>query len=167
MLYSDTPGSGTDGTYGKDTIVLSTPSKNYTAYDLEQVLTDEAQLGFLAMYRQTSVLLSPEHFGGPGVDTHVVYGYNVSTTCGLKYAKDLVPDVKNIPAAPVTTFFNCIPDGDGTVPINSLRRAELAWAADPAMKGYALNVSRFVGMSHMGAVKDSRTISVIQTLVGL
>ena len=90
-------GSLPNNTFGKDQVIVRTPSRNYTAYDAAQLLID---LGFghrLEALRAVQVHDKPlpfvhlvlpscmqagkdlQDFQHPGVDTLVVYGYNVST----------------------------------------------------------------------------------------
>ena len=129
-------------------------------------MADEGLTSFADMYKY----IQPETaegdaFAAPGVDTHIVYGYNVTTICGLMYDVDFKKDPSSIPPAPISTRVDCNPDGDGTVNINSLMRAELTWKDDPRQRGFALNATGFVNMEHMDAVKDSRVLDYIANLI--
>ena len=94
--YGLLPGAS-NNTYGDEQVIVRTPSRNCTAYDAAQLLID---LGFghrLEALRAVQVHDKPlpfvhlvlpscmqagkdlQDFQHPGVDTLVVYGYNVST----------------------------------------------------------------------------------------
>lgn len=160
--FQPVPGLGYDGTFAADRVLVSTPTRNYTAFQLEQLLQDEGLTAFLAMYRQVSPLLLGDGFAAPGVDVYVIYGFNVTTHCGLQYDRAFVPGVE--PPAPRSMFWNCTGDGDGTVNINSLQRATLTWPSDPRQQGFVLNTTRIPNMEHMSAIYDPRVLQLLGQL---
>jgi hypothetical protein len=112
---SDYPGKGIDGTFPSTRALVVTPSRNYTAFDLAQLIADEGLTSMGPMYKQIAPFLADGQFGAPGVNTHIVYGYNVDTTCGLLYKNDLASGV--VPDAPLNAYYACDKNGDGLYPL--------------------------------------------------
>lgn len=93
--------------YGNQ-VLVSTPSKNYTAMNYQELLND---LGLPEMYTPWTLsfnLANP--YQPPGVNTFCLYGYNVSTLHQETFSSD---DFDKSPKS-------IMGDGDGTVPIESL-----------------------------------------------
>lgn len=158
-------GTGTDGTFGPKQVIVSSSVKNYTAYDIAEIIDAEGLDNMLQIYKEVSPLLIGEGFAAPGVDTYIVYGFNVTTHCGLLYDKPFEKGVE--PPAPYDLYYRCNDDGDGTVNLNSLQRAGLTWASDARQHGFVLNVTRFIHMEHMAAVHDTRVLDFLSALIGV
>eukprot|EP00048_Salpingoeca_helianthica_P015048 m.224782 g.224782 ORF g.224782 m.224782 type:complete len:411 (-) comp16543_c0_seq1:261-1493(-) len=141
-----------------------TRTRNYSAYDLGELFADEGLANFPAMYRRVAPLLFPSAFGAPLVPTHIVYGYNLTTICGLLYANDFVPNPAVEPSLPLSTSFQCDPNGDETVNIASLQRAEREWAAAHAAAKLPLTVTRVPNMEHMEAVGNAAVLALIESV---
>ncbi|CAE8705101.1 unnamed protein product [Polarella glacialis] len=127
-------------------VLVSTPSRNYTAADFEEFLGD---IGYGAVGRQlwrrvanlTSALMPP------GVPVTCMYSLGVKTPARFSYGPggfNLQPQVEE-------------GDGDGTVNDLSLRLCE-RWAEGNS----AAKVVRFSGITHSGMLTDDR---VLQSLL--
>jgi hypothetical protein len=150
--------------YPSDQPLVYTQTRNYTAYDMEKLFADEGLTVFPTMYRRVAPLLFPSAFGAPLVPTHIVYGYNLTTICGLHYAKDFVADPSVEPPQPLSTFYHCDSNGDETVNIVSLQRAEREWAAAHHAAGLPLDVTRVPNMEHMEAVGNPAVLQLIASV---
>lgn len=158
-FFLPVPGDGSDGTFASNQPLVWTPSTNYTAFDFPRMFQDEGLVNFPVMYERVAPLVLPGAFSSPLVPTYITYGYNVTTTCGLLYNANLQPGVQ--PPAPTSTYFECNPNGDGTVNIQSLQRGELTWAAAHAAAGITLEVLRVPNMQHMHAVANPQVLAYI------
>eukprot|EP00026_Physarum_polycephalum_P006760 Phypoly_transcript_06812.p1 GENE.Phypoly_transcript_06812~~Phypoly_transcript_06812.p1 ORF type:complete len:333 (+),score=48.85 Phypoly_transcript_06812:371-1369(+) len=111
-----------------DQVLISTPSKNYTAYDYHTLLTDLNLSQYYTTWNLSYNLANP--YQPPGVDTYCFYGYNVSTVQGETYTTSDF-------TKPPTLIMG---DGDGTVPLQSLTFCQ-TWANQTdkkvVVKGYA------------------------------
>lgn len=109
-----------------DTVLVQTPTKNYTANDYEELLTDLGISQYYDVWNLSYNLANP--YQPPGVDTYCLYGYNVTTVQQETYTNNKFQ-------SPNLIFGN----GDGTVPIQSLTFCQ-NWAnitdKKLAVKGY-------------------------------
>ncbi|CAG0887974.1 unnamed protein product [Cyprideis torosa] len=127
-------------------ILVSTPSKNYTASDYQQLFED---MGFpvgAEMWKDTKDLLDP--WKGPGVPVYCLYGSNVSTIEHVTFASQ-----KKFPDSPTLVMG----DGDGTVNIKSLRICQ-SWKE-------TVHFQELPGADHMSILHDPRAIKYISNLL--
>lgn len=120
--------------------IVSTPSKNYTAFDIAHIysalnFTDSAALKFVSTEPDLA------QFAHPGVNTLVTYGYDVDTPGPFSFPKDFVAN--RLPNAP--SFVNV--SGDGLVPLRSSLRAT-AWQDDMQKEGFKLIYRGYFNQSH-------------------
>ena len=66
--------------YGPDRILVQTPTKNYTALDMRELLQDMNAEGLARVYPEASSILAD--LPAPNVDTYCFYGANISTAIG-------------------------------------------------------------------------------------
>jgi len=128
------PRAGTaNTTYTIEEPVLITKTKNYTAFDVEELL-DDLGMGSVDVAQHQFLQGEPDlaKFAAPGVDTVVTYGTDTPTTSAAIYAKDFFSKAEtNDPTGTLKE------DGDGLVPTRgSLRGHE--WAAAQVALGREL-----------------------------
>jgi lysophospholipase-3 len=66
--------------YGSKRIIVQTPSKNYTSYDIQQLLLAMNATDLARIYPQTSSILG--NLPPPNVTTYCFFGVNISTPIG-------------------------------------------------------------------------------------
>eukprot|EP00730_Choanoeca_flexa_P000131 TRINITY_DN10059_c0_g1_i1.p2 TRINITY_DN10059_c0_g1~~TRINITY_DN10059_c0_g1_i1.p2 ORF type:complete len:416 (+),score=75.46 TRINITY_DN10059_c0_g1_i1:2623-3870(+) len=134
-------------TWNASQVIIQTPSKNYTAFDAAQLLTD---LGF---GDQVQALKAVENgpdlaqFKHPGVDTFVTYGYNVPTPDFFQYAEPFDGHNSTVPKPPIATR-NSQETGDGYVPVRSGVRGWYAWHDAMAQDQHRLIYKGYLGQFH-------------------
>lgn len=143
------PGTGI-GQWNKTEVVVSTPKKNYTAYDLDEMLTDMGcGKGPKNLYNlEKGDLLGT--FPPPLVDTYVFYGYGPPTQAGFGFQRELEPSKDGEDVCPpndARAFVRGWDNGDVTAPLRSCRRAD-AWEAAHTKAGKVLYNVGYKGMSH-------------------
>jgi len=138
--------------YG-DRVLVTTPSRNYTANDYEALLRAAGmKYGWQRLRDAYRVVGNMEH---PGIPVHSMYGVGVKTPTSYAYDVDSGFDKQ-----PVITNGN----GDGTVGIDSLQLAERRWSSNTS---FAFTSRSFPGQSHSGILKDKDWINAVIELVRL
>lgn len=135
-------GTNATSTWTATDPLVSTPSKNYSAFDMDALFADVGIDDLAPTRRYLAAEPDLAELEAPGVDTFVVYGYGVDTVVSAVYSKDITPGVT--PAAPELVLGS----GDNTVPLRSSLRAEEPWAAAPNMVGKRLLYKGYEGMPH-------------------
>ena len=130
----------------KDTILVKTPTKNYTASDYLELFTDA---GYPQGYTQYSE--NEFDFAPPNVPTYCFYGL------GFPTAETYVYD-DEFPDSQPTILFG---DGDITVNKQSLEVC-LRWADS----GYPFNRTVFYGLNHFTIATDIAVIEALRDIVG-
>eukprot|EP00039_Didymoeca_costata_P022680 m.4991 g.4991 ORF g.4991 m.4991 type:complete len:442 (+) comp3156_c0_seq1:139-1464(+) len=135
--------------WNKTEIIVSTTSKNYTAYDLHEMLLDMGLTKTAALLKleQTDML---DKFLPPLVDTYAFYGYGIGTEAGFILKRDFSPslDGENVcPDGVVSSFKREYDNGDGVGPLRSTSRAS-AWAEPHKQHGIVLKNYGYKGMGH-------------------
>lgn len=144
------PRMGTDPkiTYTKDDVLFYTPSKNYTAFDIRQLIKD---LGGDAAELDMHELLSNEpdlgSFASPGVDTFVTYGYGINTTLSQHFDGDFKAN-----SAPNVVSFD-VEDGDYLVSLRASLRGH-QWAHEQAELKKNLYYKGYEGQVHASCFPD-------------
>lgn len=134
--------------YGNQ-VMISTPAKNYTAQDYQELFTDLGISQMYTAYLQNYNLANP--YQPPGVNVYCLYGYNVSTVHGETFStNDFTKQPKSI-----------LGDGDGTVPIESLLFCNQWQGAS----SYSLSVKGYQGQSHVGLLVYPPFIQDVLTAV--
>eukprot|EP00730_Choanoeca_flexa_P000813 TRINITY_DN10346_c0_g1_i1.p1 TRINITY_DN10346_c0_g1~~TRINITY_DN10346_c0_g1_i1.p1 ORF type:complete len:245 (+),score=55.03 TRINITY_DN10346_c0_g1_i1:836-1570(+) len=136
----------TNVTWDYQTVIVKTPSKTYTAYDMPQLYED---LGFdLAdMVRHIEALPDLATFAPPGVNTLITYGYNLSTAASYEWDEDFVANSNITPPQPSVVHYDP-QTGDGLVPLRSSLRAMQEWTAPMAASGHKLVHKSYVNQRH-------------------
>ena len=133
-----------------DTILISTPTQNYTANDYQQLFTDA---GYPEGFTQLSDIRSytSVEFPAPNVPTYCFYGLGVPTPESFVYGTGF-PDT-----------FPTIVNGDGDIEVNK-RGLEvcLQWADS----GYPFSSTVFQGIDHLAIVTDKSVLQTIGSIVG-
>lgn len=78
-------------TWGKDEVIIKTPSKTYSAHDLHEIMTDLGLKDGAAVQQIVAKDLGATTFKAPLVDTHVYYGFGVPTPSTFEYDVDFAP----------------------------------------------------------------------------
>ena len=154
------------GLWTPDEVLVSTPSKNYTAGNLKSLYED---LGLTLAVESfdfvTKQTLDDEALEPPSskVSVYPIYGTNVQTTIGaLEYESDFNPN--KIPKVSKIAYE---PDGDGTVNIRSLERFT-SWKNDKDYDYESLvHPTVILHQSHIGVIGDSITFQVINSITTL
>ncbi|OUC49639.1 Lecithin:cholesterol acyltransferase [Trichinella nativa] len=107
--------------WSADEVLVTTVSRNYTAYDYKEFFNDIGFKKGWSMYKNTRRHL--EDLKAPGVELHCLYGVDIPTAERLVYGKGKFPDSQPI---------EINGDGDGTVGIRSLA-ACMDWELMKAM----------------------------------
>ncbi|KAJ7562146.1 hypothetical protein O6H91_03G056400 [Diphasiastrum complanatum] len=128
-------------------ILVSTPSKEYTAFDLEDFFIDIGYPQAISQYA-TRVPYLIDQLQAPLVPVTLIFGQGVQTPqsliykhCGFNYRPDIVYG-----------------DGDGKVNLESLTAVISDWAD---VKGQALKVIRLLDQTHSTVVTSPDGVSVI------
>lgn len=140
------PRAGDNATrsFTKDYPVISTPNKNYSAFDYDALMVDiglttEAAAGVKHVVSDTDLF----DFAHPGCDTFVTFGSGLHTTGPAVFPKDFDGTTK-IPLQPTSTA-NL--SGDGLVPVRSSLRGTL-WAEEMAKAGKKLYYKEYPNQPH-------------------
>eukprot|EP00038_Savillea_parva_P017547 m.20739 g.20739 ORF g.20739 m.20739 type:complete len:471 (+) comp3822_c0_seq2:91-1503(+) len=137
------------GEWNKTEVLISTPVKNYTAYDLSEMLLDMGLPSTEKLYQ----LEKDDYLGkfeAPMIDTYVFYGYGVATIGGYKIPHNFSVDTDGplvCPPSAQTPLSRPYDDGDKVAPRRSAARAA-KWADDHAREGYVLRNLGYKGQSH-------------------
>ena len=137
-----------------DTVLVVTPTRNYTANDYQQLFAD---VGYPQGYTQVSKILSDigEEFPAPNVPTYCFYGLGVPTPMSFVYGNGF--PTNNGTVRP--TIING--DGDNTVNKRGLEVC-LQWADS----GFPFNNTVFQGIDHDAVVRDQLVLRAIGGITG-
>ncbi len=132
-----------------DKFIVSTPSKNYTANDYEDLFEKIGYTNGYLFFERVQLLL--KHYPNPNVRTYCYYGVHVPTPNRLIYNKDFRPGV-TIGLNPRVVNG----DGDGTVHIESL---------SVCRKWSGVTVKTYSGFKHHDMVKKTAVLDDIAKIV--
>ena len=133
----------------QDTVLVTTPTRNYTANDYSDLFADISYPQGFEMY--TGVTSINEGFPAPNVPVYCFYGTNVLTPESFVYNSSF-PDVE-----PEIVFG----DGDGTVNLLSSEVC-LKWAQEQSQPFFSQS---FPGVDHDGVVNDQVVLEAIENIV--
>ncbi len=137
-------------------IIISTPSKHYTANDYRQLFID---INVPSIYRTYSAVQAiNRNYPAPNVPTHCFYGVGVPTPLKFTYSKDLTPS-SSVGLKP--TVING--DGDGSVNTISSRVCH-RWSSMPSR--YSFRYKTYNKVTHSGIMSDSQVLKDIGKIVG-
>ena len=135
---------------GSDTVVVITPTKNYTANDYKQLFEDagypDSYLKFQGIEKYNI------DWPAPNVPTYCYYGIGLNTTSAIAY------DVGDFPNRGPTSIPG---DGDGTVSRPSLEVCNRWAGGDYPFKAMALP-----GAEHVAIASDERVLNEFARIVG-
>jgi len=140
------------GQWNQTEVLVQTPTRNYTAYDLDRLLVD---IG-LAETQKIYDIEKNDYLGAfapPMIDTYAYYGFGSTTTAGYKFKRNFSketdgPDV--CPPSEQTSMMRPWDDGDVTAPRRSCSRAQV-WAKPHADAGFVLKNYGYKGQKHSGS----------------
>lgn len=132
-----------------DTVLIRTPSQNYTAHDYEQLFADA---GFPDGYSQFLDSENGIDLSAPNVSTYCFYGSGVMTPLRFLYSNGL-----NMPPMPVA-----VGDGDGRINREDL---EICRRWEGMNGGYAFNRTLFQGVNHPGMIRNETVLQAIESIV--
>jgi len=131
--------------YSKDDVLVSTPNKNYTAWDIPTLLHDLGLDVKIPMYRDLLQNSSLGAFTAPGVNTFVTYGTEINTVGSFEFAKDFTHNAFDVPQP--SSHTPSAEQGDGIVPKRSSMRA-MQWETAQTAAGKRLLHREYVNQSH-------------------
>jgi len=134
-----------------NTPIVTTPSRNYSAQDYTSFFRDIGYESGLKIYEQVAKLPNTA-MPAPGVQMRCLYSTGVDTPMGFHYPQgfdERDPIIRN-------------GDGDGTVPLESLKLCE-RWAADGSGKPFSSKV--FHGFSHSDILKAPEVIAEVLDII--
>ena len=131
----------------KDTVLIETPSKNYTANDYKQLFADlDYYIGYVKFHGIENI--NPD-WPAPNVPTYCFYGVDLDTPESFVYSKDF-PDITHVDVTVVNG------DGDGVVnTINS--EVCLQWRSS----SYPFTEHRLSGINHLTITMDDVVLKAI------
>jgi len=133
-------GSNSTVSWTADEMVLSTPSVNYSAFDVAKIY---AKLNFSDLAGLEFVSQEPDlaEFAHPGVNTLVTYGYALPTPGPFSYPDEFAAN--QIPATPKIVNIS----GDTLVPLRSSLRG-IVWQGDMEREGFKLVYRGYENQDH-------------------
>lgn len=140
-----------------DTTIVSTPSRNYTANDFEQLFCDVGYEDGYDMYESVSQLFG-ETFPAPNVNTYCFYSTGTATPESFIYDEDFKGDSESSLHMQPTAVYG---DGDGTVNSQS-NDVCLQWED---MRCHYLFPEHIEGVGHISLATDDRTLAKIAKVV--
>ncbi len=138
-------------------VFVSTPSKNYTASDYENLFGNIGYTNGYLFFQGVQALVTD--FPAPNVSTYCYYGVGVNTPKKLSYEKDFRSGVNTIGLTPTTIFS----DGDGTVNIESSRVCH-GWSSMKPQ--YNFSHKAYNEVDHSNIIKDEHVLNDIARIVG-
>ena len=137
-------------TWTRDQVIITTPQRNYTAWDYQNLFNDiDFQRGY-EMFLEFSNLTG--YLPPPNVTTFAFYGCQYPTPEKFIYTEGEFPD---------TEPNEIMGDGDGTVNINSLESCSV-WKSQ---MNYALTMAKFPDVEHVEAIKNYDIIQRVDDIV--
>eukprot|EP00948_MAST-09A_sp_MAST-9A-sp1_P003622 g3622.t1 len=137
--------------FGKFPIVR-TPSKNWTAYDYEELFP---LANFTHGYERWLLVANlTANLVHPGVDVHHLYGLGVPTPHAFQYS-DSNKNFQEVPTA-------INGDGDGTVPSESLKSVGEHWSD---VSEYTFTEKSYAKQTHTGILKNSDYLNDLVALL--
>ena len=137
-------------TWPKDTILVKTPSRNYSAWDYKDLFTDMKYERGYEMFEEIENLTGS--LPAPNVTLHCLYGSNIKTPLQFIYGEGDFPDTQ-------PSVING--DGDGTVNIRSL----MACSRWQSMQTYKVTLQNFSGVEHVHTIKNPDAIKYVDNVV--
>ena len=135
-----------------DTVLVSTPSRDYTADDYERLFSDIGYTNGFKTYQR--VLGINVDFPAPNVPTYCYYGVNVDTLAKLTFETDL----NNTNTVPNVEFG----DGDGSVNIAS---AEVCRKWSTMSSKYPFTYRKYNEVEHNDMLANDRVLADIASIV--
>lgn len=137
-----------------NTVLVTTPTRSYTANDYEQLFSDIGLTDGFSMYQGIENI--NRNFPSPNVPTHCFYGVGVDTPRSFRYTRAFPQGVNDDPQVTMG-------DGDGTV--NDLSSEVcLRWANNNG--GRSFRSMTFDGAEHIAIVGNSDVLEEIGSIVG-
>jgi hypothetical protein len=137
---------------------VSTPSRNYTSSSFTQLYIDLNDTETLSIFTEVRCKTLTA-FLPPLVDTYVLHGSAVNTDATLEYNDDFQPGVT--PPKPSKIVSE---DGDGTVSLRSLLRAQ-QWTKAHSEAGKVVEYTDLPNVSHYGILQNAAAFSKIVELL--
>ena len=137
-----------------NTVLVSTPTRTYTASDYERLFKDIGFTDGFAMYQGIENI--NENFPSPNVPTYCFYGVGIDTPLSFRYKNSFPEGVNDDPEVKMG-------DGDGTV--NDLSSEVcLRWANNNG--GRSFTSMTFNDAEHMAIVNNEDVLREIGRIVG-
>ena len=139
-----------------DTVLVSTPSRDYTANDYEKLFSDIGYTNGFKTYQRVSGI--NVDFPAPNVPTYCYYGVNVDTPSKFEFGDNL-DDSNLIGTTPTMVRFG---DGDGTV---NLESSEICRRWSTMSRKYPFKYRKFNEVSHADMISNTRVLADIASIV--
>ena len=133
-----------------DTVLVTTPNRNYTAHDYKALFMDIGHPQGYDMYQ--GIVSLNQDYPSPGVPTHCFYGIGVGTPVNFVYDN-------GFPNANPTSV-TC-GNGDGSITLDSSRIC-LQWAGS----NVSFTSRTFEGTTHVGMVSNKTVLEALAEIVG-
>lgn len=135
-----------------NTTILSHNGRNYTASEIDDILTLANNTNLHKMWLTTRNSLSYAH---PGIETHCVYGREVNT-----HAVTVYDDESAFPDKP----FIITGDGDGTV--NTLSAAACGkWRQSSEENSFNFTLTEFEGIRHPDMIRNKKVVDHVTSII--
>lgn len=136
--------------WSRDDVLVTTPTRNYTAYDYKDLFDKAGYPIGWDIYRE--IMDNTRHFPPPMVTTYCFYGLGKKTPLQFHYSSTEFPD-----SPPDVTYG----DGDGTVNIKSLEVCK-RWITQQKYKVYSRS---FSDVEHVHTVKNKSIIEAVSDVI--
>jgi lysophospholipase-3 len=138
--------------YGSERIIIQTPSKNYTSYDMLQLLYAMNAIDLARIYPQASSILGS--LPAPNVNTYCFYGVNISTPIGY------ISESDHFDSRKLETIHGW---GDGEQDDTTNMSCQL-WKETMDRK-YELILKGFDRISHLALVGNNQVLEEIDRII--
>ena len=135
-----------------DTILVQTPTRNYTAIDYQDLFRDIGQEQLFTMYNGIKSI-NPD-FPAPNVSTHCFYGIGLPTPQNFVYSESFPEGAMSDPQI-------LMGDGDGTVNLPSSEIC-LRWQSSR----FLFQTETFPGVNHHEMITNDAVLQKIGKIVG-
>lgn len=139
-------------TWNKSIVLVTTPTRNYTAYNMKELVRDLNYPNGDLMYGGVANAM-PHPLSPPNVTTHCIYGNSLKTEEGFHFGR-----LNGFPNGRPEVSYSL---GDGTVSLRSLRVCR-QWAGHQSMpvKWYEIK-----GAEHFGMLDDENILKLVEQLI--
>jgi len=137
--------------WGNNQILVRTTNRNYTSWDIADLLKDLGATTSAAIYKNVKSLFPS--MKAPEVHTHCLYGTNKPTEIEYTYPNS------NWDEDP--TEINTSDQGDGTVPLKSLQQCQ-TWSTQ---QSETIEIKEFDESDHLSVLQDQNVVKYVLDVI--